>query len=128
MHDHSLAIAALVITGLAGPAGAAAPSLRIDDFEDLDLEAAPGLSWIAIGDWQSGGASTATLAAVRPSAGNRSRGALRVEAHLRDGARTPFAGVWTALRGDGVPCDLTGYQAVRFRARGTPGRYQAGVR
>src|SRR5689334_16083702 len=126
MHKHLLAIAAVV--AIAGSAGAAAPSLRIDDFEDLDLEAAPGLSWIALGDWLVGGTSTATLAAVRPSPGNRSRGALRLDGHLRDGVKTPFAGAWTALRGDGVPCDLTGYQGLRFRTRGTPGSYQAGLR
>jgi hypothetical protein len=121
-----LAIAGVL--AIAAPARAAQPSIRIDDFEDLDLEAAPGLSWIALGDWQTGGASTGALAVIRPSAGNRSRGALRFEGHLREPAGAAFAGAWTAVRGDGVPCDLTGYQALRFRVRGTPGRFAAGVR
>ena len=118
---------AILVAG-AAPAAATPPSIRIDDFEDLDLEAAPGLSWTTIGDWVVGGTSSAAIAAVRPSPGNRSRGALRLDGHLRDGAKRPFAGVWTALRGDGVPCDLAGYSGLRFRVRGTPGRYQAGVR
>lgn len=119
---------AILVAGAASAAAATAPSIRIDDFEDLDLEAAPGLSWTTIGDWLIGGTSSAALAAVRPSAGNRSRGALRLDGHLRDGTKHPFAGVWTGLRGDGVPCDLAGYSGLRFRVRGTPGRYQAGVR
>jgi hypothetical protein len=104
------------------------PAVKIDDFEDLDLEAAPGLSWMAIGDWLVGGPSTGAIAVVHPSAGNRSRGALRLEGHVRDGAKHPSAGVWTALRGDGALCDLAGYSGLRFRVRGTPGRYLAGVR
>ena len=104
-----------------------APALRIDDFEDLDLEAATGLSWAALGDWLMGGESTGAITVARPSAGNSSRGALRIDGHLR-GARHPFAGAWVALRADGVACDLAGYVAVRFRARGTAGRYAAGVR
>jgi hypothetical protein len=118
---------AILVAG-AAPAAATPPSIRIDDFEDLDLEAAPGLSWTTIGDWLIGGTSTAAIAAVRPSPGNRSRGALRLDGHLRDGTKHPFAGVWTALRGDGVPCDLAGYSGLRLRVRGTPGRYQVGVR
>jgi hypothetical protein len=132
MHIYaSLGIAVVLRLGLAAPAGAAKPSIRIDDFEDLDLEAATGLSWMEIGDWQLGGASSGTIAVVRPSAGNRSRGALRLEGHLRQaakGVKAPFAGVWTALRGDAVACDLAGYRALRFRVRGAPGRYLAGVR
>ncbi|HEY6174368.1 MAG TPA: CIA30 family protein [Kofleriaceae bacterium] len=126
MTRYLLAIA--ILAASAAPAAATAPSIRIDDFEDLDLEAAPGLSWTAIGDWLIGGTSSGAIAAVRPSAGNRSHGALRLDGHLRDGTKHPFAGVWTALRGDGVPCDLAGYSGLRLRVRGTPGRYQAGVR
>jgi hypothetical protein len=111
----------------AGPARGDSPSIRIDDFEDLDVEAATGLSWTALGDWLMGGESTGAIAVGRPSAGNASRGALRIDGHLR-GAKRPFAGAWIALRADGVPCDLAGYAAVRFRARGTAGRYEAGVR
>src|SRR5262249_51764984 len=102
----------------AAPASAGRPAIRIDDFEDLDLEAATGLSWVALGDWLIGGGSTGALAVVRPSPGNRSRGALRVDGHLRAGAQTPFAGAWAALRADATGCDLTDYRALRFRVRG----------
>jgi len=111
-----------------GVAAAAEPPLRIDDFEDLDLEAMPGLSWIAIGDWLFGGASDGELAVVRPSPGNHSRGALRLTGHLRPGGKIVVAGAWTALREDGLPRDVTGYRGLRFRVRGTPGRYLAGLR
>lgn len=111
---------------LAAPARADPPSLRVDDFEDLDLEAATGLSWTALGDWLMGGESAGAVAVARPSAGNTSRGALRIDGHLR--GDHPFAGGWVALRADGTPADVTGYAALRFRARGTPGRYEAGVR
>jgi hypothetical protein len=124
--ERTVLILAIVI-GAATPARADPPSLRIDDFEDLDLEAAPGLSWVTLGDWLMGGESTGAVAVARPSAGNPSRGALRIDGHLRS-AKRPFAGAWTTLRGDGAPCDLTGYVALRFRARGTPGRYEAGLR
>jgi len=118
-----LALAAVLA---AAPARADPPSIRIDDFEDLDLEAATGLSWAALGDWLMGGESSGALAVVRPSAGNATRGALRIDGHLR--GEHAFAGAWVALRSDGTPADLTGYAALRFRVRGTPGRYEAGVR
>jgi hypothetical protein len=126
--DKYLLLGIAVVLGSTGPAEAAKPTIRIDDFEDLDLEAATGLSWMAIGDWLVGGASTGTIAVVRPAAGNRSRGALRLEGHLRPGAKGAFAGAWTALRGDGLPCDVTGYRGLRFRVRGAPGRYAAALR
>jgi hypothetical protein len=108
-------------------AAAAEAPIRIDDFEDLDLESASGLSWIAFGDWLVGGTSSGNVTPIRLPAGERSRGALRIEGQLGSPERT-FAGAWTALRGDGTGADLTGYRAVRFRARGTPGRYTVGVR
>ncbi|HSR99517.1 MAG TPA: CIA30 family protein [Kofleriaceae bacterium] len=108
------------------PAHADPPSLRVDDFEDLDLEAATGLSWTAVGDWLMGGESSGAVAVARPSPGNASRGALRIDGHLR--GVYSFAGAWVALRADGTPADLTGYAALRFRVRGTPGNYEAGVR
>src|SRR6185295_2082891 len=120
-------LVALAVVLAAAPARGDPPSIRIDDFEDLDLEAATGLSWAALGDWSMGGESTGAIAVARPSAGNSSRGALRIDGHLR-GVKHPFAGAWVALRADGVACDLAGYVAVRFRARGTAGRYAAGVR
>jgi len=127
MHK-ALPLGIVFVLGIAAPAGAGEPPIRIDDFEDLDLEAATGLSWMTIGDWLMGGASTGDIAAVRLPPGSRSRGALRLTGHLRKGASFPFAGVWTALREDGVPRDLTGYRGMRFRARGTPGSYLVGVR
>jgi complex I intermediate-associated protein 30 (CIA30) len=120
----------ILVVALPALAQAERPALRIDDFEDLDLEAATGVSWTAVGDWLVGGASHGTVSVVRLPAGDRSRGALRLEGHLRPGAKvkTPFAGAWTALREDGRPCDLTGYLGLRFRVRGSPGHYLAGVR
>ena len=126
--DKSLPLGIALILGVVAPASAGGPPMRIDDFEDLDLEAAPGLSWMIIGDGQLGGASGVTIDVVRLPAGDRSRGALRLEGHLRKGAPVPFAGVWTALRGDGLLHDVTGYRGLRFWVRGTPGRYLAGVR
>src|SRR5262245_38456949 len=121
MHKY-LPLAIAYVLGIVTPA-AAEPPLRIDDFEDLDLEAAPGLSWIALGDWLLGGASSGELACIRPSADNGSRGALRLTGHLRSGAPIPVAGAWTALREDGTARDVTGYRSLRFRVRGTPGPY-----
>ncbi|HKA88221.1 MAG TPA: CIA30 family protein [Haliangiales bacterium] len=114
--------------GIGSPAWAGEPTIRIDDFEDLDLEAATGLSWMAIGDWLLGGASSGEVAVVRAAPQNGSRGALRLTGHLRKGKGTPFVSVWTGLRPDGLPRNLTGYRALRFRVRGTPGPYMAGLR
>jgi hypothetical protein len=126
--QHTTMRLALVTVLVAGEsAGAAEPPIRIDDFEDLDLEAAPGLSWVALGDWLMGGTSSGSVATVKLPAGERSRGALRIEGKLGNPERA-FAGAWTALRGDGTGADLTGYAAIRFRLRGTPGRYVVGLR
>ena len=100
-------------------------ALLIDDFEDRDLEAAPGVSWIVIGDELMGGESTGRLEIV---AGGGSRGALAFAGELVPGARGAFTGAWTAIGAAGAPRDLTGYTGLRFRTRGTPGRYTAGVR
>jgi hypothetical protein len=121
-----LALASLL--ALAGPVAGGQPPFRVDDFEDLDVEAAPGLSWFALGDWLGGGPSDGKITPLKLRPGEGSRGALRIEGHLRPGGKTMYAGAWTALRSDGGFRDLTGYHGLRFRVRGTPGRYSAGVR
>ena len=118
-----LAVWMLALPGAARGEG----ELLIDDFEDRDLEAAPGVSWIVIGDELMGGESTGRLEIVAGGGGS-SRGALAFAGELVPGARGAFTGVWTAIGPEGTTRDLTGYTALRFRTRGTPGKYTAGVR
>lgn len=117
-----LALCALALPGAARADGA----LLMDDFEDRDLQAAPGVSWVMIGDELAGGASTSRLELVPGAAG--SRGALALSGELAPGQRGAYAGVWTAIGPEGVPRDLSAYTGLRFRARGTPGSYSAGLR
>jgi hypothetical protein len=117
-----LALCALALPGAARGDG----ELLMDDFEDRDLEAAPGVSWVLIGDELMGGASTGRLTIVAGAEG--SRGALAFSGELAPGARGAFSSVWTAIGPEGAPRDLSAYTGLRFRARGTPGPYSAGVR
>ena len=107
---------------LAGETG----TWKLDDFEDGDLKAAPGLSWLLIADDLAGGASQTRLE-VRPGGPAGSKHALRLAGRL-DGARGwPFAGVWASLDGSGRSVDLGKFDGIRLRVKG-PARLQVGIR
>lgn len=106
---------------------AATPTLAIDDFDDGDLEATPGLSWVIIADDLMGGASEATLE-ISSGGADGSEAALELRGTLAPGFPSPFAGAWTAVGADGVPVNLSAYSGIRFWARGTAGDYLVGVR
>ena len=94
----------------------------VDDFEDGDRRAASGLSWIAVADDLMGGSSFAELRVTAP--GGRSRHALRVAGEV---AEKGFAGAWVALDGRARATDVTDYEGIRLRIRGS-GAFQLGVR
>ncbi len=119
---------AILLAFAAPTAIAASPlGLLIDDFEDGDLEADPGLSWVVFGDELLGGESGGRL---EIEAGNATGGGktLRFAGQAVETSRPPYVGVWTAARPDGLGADLSAYGALRFRARGTPGIYLGGLR
>lgn len=91
--------------------------LRIDDFEDGDLRAPTGLSWITLADDLMGGESVARLEIVTGKDA-ASRGALRL-AGRRSGRKTSFVGAWLPLEGAGRPLDLRAFEGVRLRVKGT---------
>jgi hypothetical protein len=101
----------------------------VDDFDDGDLLARPGLSWMAITDELLGGPSRA---GVRWEDGSEAaHGVLALEGDQgAPGAGFPvtFLGAWTALAGDGSPRDLSLYTVVRVRARAAEGRFLVGFR
>lgn len=105
--------------------GSAEHVWRIDDFEDGDLRAAPGLSWFALADDLAGGESVARLEIVSGKSGG-SRRALRL-AGRSSGRKGAFLGVWVSLEGTGRSVDLKGFEGIRLRARGA-GRLLVGLR
>ena len=96
--------------------------LIVDDFEDGDLRAGPGLSWISIADDLAGGGSTANLE-VTPAPTGAGR-ALRVTGEI---APEGFAGAWVALDGRARATDVSDFAGIRLRVRG-PGAVQVTVR
>jgi len=99
---------------------------KLDDFEDGDLKAAPGLSWFLIADDLAGGASEARLE-LRQGGPAGSKHALRLVGRL-DGSRGwPFAGAWASLDGSGRSVDLGKFTGIRLRVKG-PARLQVGFR
>ena len=99
---------------------------KLDDFEDGDLKAAPGLSWFQIADDLAGGASQVRLE-VLPGGPAGSKHALRLAGRL-DGSRGwPFAGAWASLDGSGRSVDLGKFEGIRLRVKG-PARLQVGLR
>jgi hypothetical protein len=104
---------------------AASHTWTLDDFEDGDLKGASGLSWIVIADDLAGGATGARLE-LRPGGPETPRHALRLIAKL--GAGTPsFAGAWIPLERSGRNLDLSGFDGIRLRVRGS-GRLDVGFR
>ena len=130
MLSSRLSILAVAITSLLTDAGRAerpqpAPGLHdrtVDDFERGDRRAASGLSWIAVADDLMGGASFADVTVTTPGA--RSRHALRVAGEV---AERGFAGAWVALDGRALATDVSDYDGIRLRIRGS-GAFQLGVR
>lgn len=121
-------LATLLAGSLSTPAAAAGVGvLRIDDFEDGDVEALHGLSWVVIADDLIGGASSAHL---RPLAGGAdgSSGALAIDGATAEGFPAPFVGAWTTVREGGLPRDLSALDGIRFWARGEDVAFMAGVR
>jgi hypothetical protein len=122
-----LAAALLLAAGQGLSADSREAPRLIDDFEDGDLDAVPGLSWIVFADDLVGGGSTGQIALVEPGAAG-SRKALRLQSQIGEDFRAPFAGVWTAAQADGLPADLSAYQGIRFHAKGRGGTFRVGLR
>jgi Complex I intermediate-associated protein 30 (CIA30) len=100
---------------------------RVDDFEGGALQTSSGLLWMVIADDELGGRTDAHLEPVRPGASG-STVALRLSSTVRPGFAAPFAGAWAPLDREGLVVDLTGYRALRFRARGSGATFLAGFR
>jgi hypothetical protein len=97
----------------------------LDDFDDGDLEAASGLSWIVIADDLAGGATEARLD-LRNAGSGSSGHALRLTGRL-GGSVTAFAGAWAPLERTGRNLDLSAFDGVRLRAKG-PATLDVGLR
>jgi hypothetical protein len=88
----------------------------LDDFEDGDLKAASGLSWIVIADDLSGGTTEARLD-LRPRGPGTSQHVLRLAGRLGGGGAS-FAGAWVPLERTGRNLDLSAFEGVRLRVKG----------
>jgi hypothetical protein len=97
----------------------------LDDFEDGDLKAASGLSWIVIADDLAGGATDAHLE-LRPGGAITSRHSLRLTGALGHG-NPSFAGAWVGLEREGRNVDLSAFDGIRLRVKG-PGPLDVGFR
>ncbi|HYV19422.1 MAG TPA: hypothetical protein VFC25_10390 [Verrucomicrobiae bacterium] len=113
----------LLVIGISGdhpaaasPAAGASAAARIDDFEDRDLVAASGHSWVPLADDQFGGATRMTITPLRPGAFG-SKGAMRLTATLGAGPMS-VAGAWTPVVPGGRPADLSGLDGLRLSLRG----------
>jgi Complex I intermediate-associated protein 30 (CIA30) len=101
----------------------------VDDFDDGDLVAPAGLSWMVLSDELMGGPSRAQIRWTGLS-GDR-RGGLQLEGEQGapgDGFPVTFLSTWAALAADGSPRDLSTYSGLRVRARAREGQFLAGVR
>ena len=97
----------------------------LDDFDDGDLKAASGLSWIVIADDLAGGATEARLE-LRPGGPETPRHALRLTGRLGGGSPS-FAGAWISLERSGRNLDLSAFDGVRLHVKG-PARLDVGFR
>lgn len=103
--------------------------LVVDDFDDGDLVAPAGLSWMAISDELMGGPSQAQIHWTSTSGDGG--GGLQLEGKQGapgDGSPVTFLSTWAALAADGSPRDLSAYSGLRVRARAREGQFLAGVR
>jgi hypothetical protein len=87
----------------------------LDDFEDGDLKASPGLSWFALGDDMLGGATDVRLE-NRSGGPAGSRRALRLSGRL-GGGKSSFAGAWAPLEGTGGSVDVSAFEGLRLRVK-----------
>lgn len=117
---------AVLLAAVALPVRAAAPQM-FDDFEDGDLEASSGLSWVVLTDEQFGGTSHATAEVVDGGAAGSGK-SLHFQGETTEEARIPVASVWAPVGKDGLAKDLSAYQGIRFFARGDGGSFTAGAR
>jgi len=127
-----LALAAVLLCSLlllppAAQAQSAAGRLLVDDFEDGDLEATSGLSWVAFSDDQFGGSSEARIEVVDGGAAGSRRG-LRFSGRTGGETERKIAAVWVPIAAEGLPKDLSGYDGIRFFARGDGQSFRAGLR
>jgi hypothetical protein len=102
----------------ASSSGAVAEGARswvLDDFDDGDLVAEPGLSWFALADDMVGGASEVRLE-VRRGGPAGSRHALGLRGRLAAGKRS-FAGAWVSLDRTGRSVDLGAFDGIRLRVK-----------
>lgn len=106
------------------PAG---KTLLVDDFDDGDLEARSGLSWVPFSDDQFGGTSEAHVEVIDDGA-EGSRHALRFSGRTTEVSERKIAAVWVPVAEEGLPKDLSAYDGVRFFARGDGQTFHAGVR
>lgn len=98
-----------------------ASARMIDDFEDGDLVAHPGLAWVPITDEQYGGTSHLSL--------EPRRGTLHIVGRAAKGdAGFLVAGAWVPLDPRGAPVDLTAFDRLRIRIRGRADALEVGFR
>ena len=121
-----LAVLVLLLQASQGLPAEEKGTWSIDDFEDGDLKAAPGLSWFLIADDLTGGASQARLD-VRPGGPEDSKHALRLSGRLDGSPGWPFAGAWANLDRMGRSVNLDAFEGIRLRVKG-PARLQVGLR
>jgi hypothetical protein len=112
--SHAIAVLLLLVLPVRQPRPAA--SWMLDDFEDGDLKAASGVSWIVIADDLAGGVTEARLE-LPPGGTTASRHALRLAGRLGAGTSS-FAGAWIPLERTGRSLDLSAFEGVRLRVKG----------
>lgn len=124
--DQTLAIAAIYKNGHRvaripgeGARAVAIATALLGDF-DTALAAPQGFGWTGTDDQMMNGASEVAIERVADGAGGTSH-ALRVNAVVRDGFPYPWAG-GAIMSSAGA--DVSGFRAVQFDVRGTPGLYR----
>ena len=122
--SHAIAVLLLLLVLPVRQARPAA-SWTLDDFEDGDLKAASGVSWIVIADDLAGGVTDVTLE-LRPGVTPSSRHAVRLRGQLGAGTGS-FAGAWIPLERSGRSLDLSAFEGVRLRVKG-PAALDVGFR
>src|SRR5262245_3023638 len=88
---------------------------QLDDFEDGDMNASPGLAWVALAD-DLIGTSTESKLDLAPGAPESPRHSLSLSGRLADRSRS-FAGAWVALERTGRPVDLDAFDGIRLRVK-----------
>ena len=119
--DYGTRMAAVRAERAAAEAASARGPGPISDFDDRTLDAAFGIGWGRTTDERMGGTSTVTLD-FRPAGDGL---ALRARGETKAGVPYPYAGAML-VPGDGPmrPTNLSGADALAFRARGDGQTYQ----